>query len=273
MKTPVMVVAPSRRCGTTLLQRAVNSSGQVVIYGENFNFVENYPAILKGVLHHYEIKCQNTAFARDKLLSGDYDFDASMLYPDYEAYVKMMRDNLARMYQFYESSTAGYGYEGWGLKHQIRDADAFLQFMKLFPRLRYIFVYRNIVDVARSEKARYPHQYPEPRCFAALGQRWSGNIEAMRRVAGAEIFHLEYRELAEAPEQTMEKLKAFCGLDHIDPAIFERRVNVSPLLDRLSEEERETGYRRPSRLSAQDHAALLLHAEATCRRLGYPTAR
>lgn len=273
MKTPVMLVAPSRRCGTTLLQRAINSSGQIIIYGENFNFVELYPSILKGVLQSYEVKCQNTAYAREKLVAGEYDFDASMLYPDYPSYVEMMRGNLARIYQFYETSTARLGFEGWGLKHQVRDIEAFVQFMRHFPRLRYVFVYRSIVEVARSEKARYPHQYPEPRYFAALGQRWSRNVEAMRRVQGAEILHLEYREIAEAPDETMERLKNFCDFDQIDAGVFARRVNVSPLLDRLSEEERETGYRPPSSLSPEDHAALLLHAEATCRRLGYPTAQ
>ena len=93
----------------------------------------------------------------------------------------------------------------------------------------------------------------------------------MRRIKGDNILHLEYRDLAPASPETIEEIRQFCSLSHMDDNIFHRKVNVSPLLDKLSEEEKGSNYRPPEALSPIEHEALCLHAIETCRQQGYDT--
>lgn len=272
MKPPIVIVAPARRCGTTLLQRALNSTGSTIIYGENFVFLETYPAIVAGSREHLEVKLKNTSTARERVLQGDYDFDASMLFPDYETYVRLLRGNLDRIYRYYEDASLSYGYERWGLKHQIRQAARFLDFFRIYPDATYVFIYRGIVDVARSEKARFGREYPRPQNWAVFGETWSRNLETMRRIERPNVLHLEYAEVEAQPEATRLRLEAFCGVSGIDPAVFGRRVNVTPVLDRLTEAERDAGYRAPVALTDAEQAALMSRAAATCEKYGYPAS-
>src|SRR5687768_5121961 len=179
---PILIVAPTRRCGTTLLQRALNSTGKALIYGENFNFVENYPAIVAGVFRQYEQKKSRTREVREQVLGGS-DIDASAMFPDYDPYGRLMREHFYRIVRYYDEQTRGCGRELWGIKHQIRRLDGFAAFLRLLPTGRYIFVYRNVFDVARSDKARFPSDYGAPQQFALLGRQWASHSEFLRRIA------------------------------------------------------------------------------------------
>lgn len=269
MTQAIFIVAPSRRCGTTLLQRAINSSREAIIYGENLAFTEILPNIIRDLNIDYEAKIRNTTYARNKILSGEYNFDASMLFPEFEDYARVMANNLRDLYRYYNQKSESYGFKTWGIKHQIRRAEAFLSFARFFPKARYIFVYRNVLDVAKSEKARYPHSYKEPSDYEKLGRVWSRNVELMRRIQGDNIIHLEYRDLAQASPETIDRIRQFCSLSCIDGGVFHLKLNVSPILDNLTEEERNSNYRPPAALSQLEHQAVCLHAIETCRKRGY----
>ena len=269
MKPPIIVVAPSRRCGTTLLQRALNSTGAAIIYGENFIFLESLPGFLASTRENWDVKVRNTSTARDRLLAGDYDFDASMLFPDYGAYARAMRENVDRLYRYYEDAALGFGYDVWGIKSQIRRLSGFVEFMRLYPKAKYIFVYRNVVEAARSEKARFGHEYKTPASWAGFAQTWSQNVVAMRARQGANFLHLEYAEMTADPPALIARLQSFCGVEGIDPAVFARKVNVTPVLDRLNEDEKTSSYRPPAGLTEPEQKALLARAAETCRRFGY----
>src|SRR5581483_1751762 len=144
---PLFVVAPARRCGTTLLQRALNSSGNAIIYGENFVFLEAYPAILAGIEDNLPLRKARTRDVRRQVLGGNLDVDASAMFPDYLGYAKLMRGHLSGIAEYYRLRSLEAGRLVWGLKHQIRQAESFAAFMHYLPTARYLFVYRNIFDV------------------------------------------------------------------------------------------------------------------------------
>lgn len=269
MKPPIIVVAPTRRCGTTLLQRALNSTGAAIIYGENFIFLESLPQFLASTRENWDVKVRNTSTARDRLLAGEYDFEASMLFPDYVAYAKVMRENIDRIYRYYEDAALGFGYDVWGIKSQIRRLSGFVEFMRIYPKAKYVFVYRNIVDAARSEKARFGHEYKGPAAWAAFAETWSQNVAAMRARQGPNFLHVEYADMAADAAGTIAKMEAFCGVGGIRPEVFERKVNVTPVLDRLNEDEKASSYRPPAELTDAEQKALLARAAETCRRFGY----
>jgi hypothetical protein len=266
---PVFIVAPTRRCGTTLLQRAFNSSPSAIIYGENFAFLEAYPALVPGVNDNIPLRKARTREVRRQVLAGNYDIDASAMFPDYLGYVKVMRDQVQRIAEYYRSQSLAAGRPVWGLKHQIRQAESFAAFMRCLPAARYIFVYRNIFDVARSERARFSHEYPDPQSFARLGRVWAQNMEFMRSRRTDNVLHLEYADMGKDVAALIARIEGHCGVTGIKPEVFERRINVSPLLDRLSPDEARTGYRPPESLSAEEFEALRGAAGGHCRRFGY----
>lgn len=260
---PVFIVAPWRRCGTTLLQRAFNSSGQAVVYGENFNFMENYPAIVAGVCTNVQTKQSRTDLLRRQVLDAGEDVDGSALFPDYGTYARLMRQHFYAMARYYQQETEKYGRHLWGLKHQIRRPEAFTIFVQLMPRARYIFVYRDVVDVARSDKARFPNDYVTMNAYTILGSMWARNTNLLRGMTGPNVLHLEFSELGDA-DAMVEKLSAHCGVSGIRKEVFARRINVSPVIDRLEDGEQRSGYRAPVALGEQERAALI----AGVRRVG-----
>jgi hypothetical protein len=265
---PIFIAAPARRCGTTLLQRALNSTGRALVYGENFNFMENYPAIVAGVLTRYELRKSRTREVREQVLAGG-DIDASAMFPDYDAYGRLMREHFYRIARYYDQQTRGYGREIWGVKHQIRRLDGFATFLRLLPRARYVFVYRNVFDVARSDKARFPGDYSAPESFALLGRSWARHTEFLRRIASPSVLHLEYDDLTQRPQEVINRVEAHCHVSGIDPGVFRRRLNVSPVIDRLSEPEKQTAYREPVGLTSAELNALRPIVEQACSRFGY----
>jgi hypothetical protein len=266
---PVFVVAPARRCGTTLLQRALNSSGNAIIYGENFVFLEVYPAILPGIDDNLPLRKARTRDVRRQVLGGNYDIDASAMFPDYLGYAKVMRGHLDRIAEYYRLQSLDAGRPVWGLKHQIRQAESFAAFMRYQPNARYLFVYRSIFDVARSDRARFPRDYPDAQSFTRLGRTWAQNLDFMRSVRAANVLHLEYDDISRDVTGVVGKIASHCGVAGIKPEVFERRINVSPVIDRLSREETLTSYRPPAELSASEHDALRTATAAACQRFGY----
>jgi hypothetical protein len=253
---PIIVVAPWRRCGTTLVQRALNSTREALIYGENFNLLENYPIIVAGVHSNIELKTARTATVRSQVLSGNEDVDASAMFPDYAGYASLIRAHFYTMVRYYAESTSSLGRERWGIKHQIRRVNGFAAFRRMLPNARYVFVYRDIIDIARSDKARFPGEYASPQRFAELGRIWRRNEAFLRSINEPHVLHLEFREFAADPSQVIEKLQSHCGVSRVDPAVFQRRINVSSAIDRLQGDERITHYRRPSELTITEMNAL-----------------
>ena len=203
------------------------------------------------------------------MLGGDYDIDASALFPSYDEYAKLMRDHFYRLANYYQRSSAGYGRSFWGLKHQIRNAQSFAAFMQLVPGARYVFVYRNVFDVARSDRARFPGDYRVPESFAALGRKWSRNMEFMRAVNWPNVIHLEYTTLQNDADRVITMLETHCGVPNIDRQVFYNRINVSPIIDKLSVDEALTSYRRPADLNGPECEALRAVAGDDCARFGY----
>jgi hypothetical protein len=268
-RPPIFIVAPSRRCGTTLLQRALNSSREMIVYGEDYRFLERYPELVKECMRHFTEKCRRTSDARERVIRGDYDFDASMLYPDYDGYVKIISSILLRLYRYYADQSTMNGFRNWGIKHNIRSTVAFAAFVELLPQIRYIFITRNVIDIAKSEKARFAAAYRSPADYAALAARWCSNMQLMRRLDGPRFLKLEYQDVVDRPDQTIETIAEFCRLTTIDRRVFLRKVNVSPVLDRLSEAERQTEYRPPLPLAQTEVAAIVNVAGALLSELGY----
>ena len=87
-KPPIFVIGPTTRCGTSLLQRLLNSTGKAVIYGENFALLQTFPDIIRNYQREADAKRKVIAMARDLLVKEKEDFEASSLFPDFDNYLR-----------------------------------------------------------------------------------------------------------------------------------------------------------------------------------------
>lgn len=266
---PIVVVAPTQRCGTTLIQRALNSTKQAIIYGENFGAFEKIPSNLRAISQNFEMRVARTTACRSEIESGNYDQDLSALFPNYKRYRKIMEQNFYNILKFYNTETLQSGFDRWGFKNQVVDLKGFLHFIKLVPTATYIFVYRDISEVIKSHKARFPHTLKHPNDFAAYGARWAANYRALRAVSGRKCLHVEHASIADDAKSLAAKLESLCEIGPIDLNVFSKMVNVSPVIDSLSLDESRTHYRSPASLSEQEYRAVISTAGETAKEFGY----
>lgn len=264
---PVIIVGPTTRCGTSLLQRALNSSRKIVIYGENFTFMHRYPDMLRGFDRHLVEKRRNIAESRRMLLSGE-DFEGSSLFPDYDKYADAVRQGFFNIARLYRTDAAGMGYSRWGLKHQIRDQRSFDVVPGLMKQAVFLFIYRELLAVARSAKARWPGDFKGPDDFRRFGDNWARNIRQAQSLESERFLVMRHEEFVADPESHFQRIEALTGISGIDRSVMDRRINANPLTDR---DVRNTGsaYREPDKLTDEQIELLMKDARATYDQLGY----
>jgi hypothetical protein len=265
---PVIVVGPTTRCGTSLLQRALNSSRKIVIYGENFTFMHKYPDMLRGFDRHLEAKRRNITESRRMLLAGE-DFEGSSLFPDYDKYAAAVRQGFYGIARLYRTDAAELGFDRWGIKHQIRDQRSFEIVPQLFSRAPFIFIYRELLAVARSAKARWPNDFKTKADYQRFGDNWARNIRLAQSLEGPRFMVLRYEELVADPESHLQRIEALTGVSGIDRSVMTRRINANPLTDRDVRGAANETYREPSDLSDDQIGLLMADARLTYDQLGY----
>jgi hypothetical protein len=266
---PIIIAAPTQRCGTTLIQRALNSTKQAIVYGENFHLVENIPEIVANIETNLDVKVERTTSSREQLILGRYDQDLSALYPDYGAYAALIKAKFFDLLNFYAAESVRHGFARWGVKNQITNLNGFLSLVRLVPNLTCVIVYRDIGEVIRSHKARFPRTLSTLNDYRAYGARWARNYRVLRSFRGPGCLHIEHRDLVQSPDFFIDRLEKICGISGIDRAVFTRKINVSPIIDTLTLDEAESGYRPPADLSVEEYEAVMSTAGETALHYGY----
>lgn len=263
---PVIVVGPTTRCGTSLLQRALNSTRKIVIYGENFTFMHKYPDMIRGLDNHIEGKRRNIKASRDMLLSGA-DFEGSSLFPDYDNYIAAIRQGFGNIARLYRTDSAALGFQRWGIKHQIRDQRSFEIVPQLMPRAQFIFIFRELLAVAKSAKARWPGDFKGPDDYRRFGDNWARNTRLAHSLASDRFMVIRYEEFIANPDPIFQKIETLTGVPGIDRSVMTRRINANPLTDRDAKSSDD--YRKPGELSAVEVDLLMSDARETYTKLGY----
>jgi hypothetical protein len=263
---PLLILAPTTRCGSTLLQRAVNGAKQAIIYGENFIFMEGAPMLLGGQLSDIDVKSRAAAASLDAFLNGDRAIDGSGLFPDYGAYRKQLLSLFYQIADFYRRESSKQGYARWGLKHQIANLAGFNNFVQMVPGFRSVTVFRDAVDVAKSMQTRWPENLAtEAQCFE-IGKRWRENLAYLLRLDRARNLVIRYEDLVARPDEFIPRLESHFGLA-LSREAFQKKVNVHTF-DAATGKAGEA-YRPPSDLPGEKLRALLEGAQPLYGRLGY----
>ena len=269
-KPPIFVIGPTTRCGTSLLQRLLNSTGKAVIYGENFALLQTFPDIIRNYQREADAKRKVIAMARDLLVKEKEDFEASSLFPDFDNYLRALIGSFRLLMRSYRDDATALGFERWGIKHQIRNQTSFAILPRLLPDARYVMIYRDLLPVARSAKARWPGDVRGPQDWRRFARNWADNIRTMQRLSGDAFLLFKYETFTADPEPHLQRLERFVEIEGIDRAVMARRINDQPRF--APDGTAITDYRPPQELSAEETNLMLGECEPFYRELGYGAA-
>lgn len=263
---PLLILAPTTRCGSTLLQRAINQGGQAIIYGENFILMEGAPQLLGGQLTDIEVKSRAAAASLEAFLKGDKGIDGSGLFPDYAAYRRLLLSLFYQIADFYRQGSSKAGYARWGLKHQIANLSGFHNFIQMVPGFRGITLFRDVTAVAKSMQTRWPENLATEAQCLEIGKRWRENLAYLLRLDRGRNLVIRYEDLVARPADFIPKIESHMGVP-LNRDAFQKKVNAHTF-DPATGKAGEV-YRPPSDLAPEKLRALIEGAQPLYGRLGY----
>ncbi|MFT4553715.1 MAG: hypothetical protein ACI9S8_002356 [Chlamydiales bacterium] len=250
--SPIFVVAPTPRCGSTLIQRLLNSTNKVVIFGEDALISEALPDVLDATHHRMECQEQEISLNRKKFKEETRDFWSNALLPESTELFSANVAWFSEVMKVYTRSAENLGCSIWGSKFPLRsfhDLDAYKRFL---PRCRIIYIYRDLFDIARSCKAR---KWLETRKDVFnLAQRWKLNLSPFLGSESKQTLILRYEDLISKPEEYIKKIENFVNVSGIDRSIMNKKINTWK--GDKEEGRSETGYIPPETLTDNEEKLL-----------------
>ncbi len=219
-EAPLFLLSAGWRSGSTLLQRMVMADSDVLIWGEPYA----RSRIVQSLVN--QIRAFTDEWPRDRELMKKNKDDISddwvaNLSPDIPHFVRAHAEFFRRMFA---EPAREMNWSSWGLKEvRLKTEDA-LYLQWLFPRAKFIFLYRNPFDAFASYagSAWYLNWPSRPVLTpVAFGRVWRDMVEDFqrdyRRVDGILV---KYEDLGE--DSTLRKLEAFLGHPVVHPENLRR---------------------------------------------------
>lgn len=254
----VFVSAPTSRCGTTLVQRLLNSSPEALVFGEGVGaaLLELAQALERGSKGLARAEEHRRDLAR--ALAGE-QFWCPHLMGDPRGYAQLFAESLARFVVFHAAEARANGRARWGAKLPTVPIEGLRALLAVLPGSRLVYVVRDLAAAARSAKARRFLVTPED--FERFGELWRegvAEIDGLR--ADGRVLVLDHARLEHREPALLAELEAFTGARGLDPAVLEARVNTWT----GSGEEGHAPDQRlePVELTEEEHASLERAAQA-----------
>jgi hypothetical protein len=219
---PLIVLGSGQRCGTTLVQRLLNSHPDVLIWGEHGGVLA---PVLTGTAYLEYWDAEFGERNRQELTQFGYDGWTANLTPDREAIDRAARSYVRAL--FAESAQAR-GRSRWGFKEVRYGAETIARLRALFPGTRVIHVTRDPRDVLRSLDAWERHdQYSRQSTLETLGCWRAINRELLELHDTPWVLSVRYEDVIADPRAFTTQLAEFVGLaaDALDVAVFAHKVH------------------------------------------------
>ncbi len=223
---PVIVTAPSSRCGTTLVQRLLTASANGFVYGEEVGHqIRTVTIWLVGLLRRFH----------ETGPLGDQDFARALAgtltdwRPGLTAPAEVMRAGWVETYYQLPKALADYsrqvGRPVWGFKLPGLDRDTLKALLSLMPRARVIYLVRNLADVLKSAKGRrFVASEDDVARFCA---DWARNLrESIDLADDPRVLFVRYEDLVALPQASLPLLEQFTGAQGLDARTFELKLNT-----------------------------------------------
>jgi hypothetical protein len=205
---PVFVFSASWRSGSTLIQRYITASGEVLVWGETGGALDSICDALSGWEQSAadgsrrfpngfggEGEKAYRQFSRSAKSEHALQWIANLT-PSYAELLDHMRDTLTTIYG---TRALAHGYPRFGIKETRCDLRTALRLKSIFPDARFVFLVRNPIDVMLSLKRR--DWMGRPQCHATLrefARHWKNRAEQFRQAGFG--FMLRYEDFVAKPE-------------------------------------------------------------------------
>jgi hypothetical protein len=250
---PVIVTAPTARCGTTLIQRLLTSSVNAFIYGEE---IAAYMASLTQVMVSFLQLCDKLGPRMDadyaEALAGPPVNWCPGLMPP----AAVIRPAWVATYYQIPFALAHHGQAIgrpiFGFKRPDLSRDMLKALLMMLPKARVIYVFRNLEDALKSAKAR--RFVTTEADVAAFCTKWATNIqEATELASDPRVMFLRYERLADR-EAVVHELEAFSGARGVKAEVFDARTNT--FVGAEQDGHSPTQYIEPAPLTSADRDAI-----------------
>ena len=220
---PVFILASAQRCGSTLLQRLLNSLQDTLIWGEHHGALNSFAAQHRDLLG-WEARFANVR--KEFLMSGEDLFVANMVPGDHE----IRAAAIAYVLNLFGQPAAKLGKPRWGFKEVRYGADVMTFLSGLFPEARFIHLTRDPVACFRSMKRWELGEDEWDRRQTEHSMRdWvriNRGLLEMREQA-PRLLSVRFEDMTGDPEAFIERLAGFLGVapEDFDATVFERRLD------------------------------------------------
>lgn len=254
---PVFVFAPTWRCGSTLVQRLVMSTGEIWMWGE----VYTRAGLLRQMVGMFAPFGEEFP---DSGLFRDTDVDARDLTDGWIARLSPKPRHLLEAHRaFWDRLCARpareRGYDRWGMKEVCLGVDHAHYLERLYPDARFIFLVRNPYEAWLSYR-RFQSWYasfPDEPVFTVgrFARKWADNVEQyLEHTRGGDGLLVRLEDLVRGGDRLSEIS------DHIGASV---RAEV------LDEKVSGTDTRRAESTTAVERLVLRRHVGRCADRLGY----
>lgn len=176
LSEPIFILSAGWRSGSTLLQRLLMSSNEIIIWGEPYGHsgvIDYLSSSLKAITNNYP----DTSWFINEMLDDKQPVSSlsekwiANLYPEIE---NLIAAHAAFFIQLFEIPVINRGVSRWGIKEVRLSIDHAIYLNWLFPRAKFIFLYRNPYHCYASYRGFYWYnQYPsDPICRVLYQTLW-----------------------------------------------------------------------------------------------------
>lgn len=227
--SPVFVLGCTPRSGSTLLQRYLNSTGEVFVWGEHAGLLGSVQSglaelwrVRDGLRHQTEELRRFGGAAWIANISPD---PQAVLLPAARSFITAM----------YGPATAERGIRRWGFK-EVRYDGAMARFLlALFPAGRVIFLVRHPHDALAS--AATVEWNAGTDVAPGLARQWKRTCASFLKLRDERVLHLRYEDLVGTPEEATGRLARHVGIaaDRFAADVLAQRVRGSHAAPRLDD--------------------------------------
>lgn len=222
---PLLVTAPTIRCGTTLVQRLISSSPDAMIFGEQA--ADELATALQLIAARTQVLQANGAQFEASLAAfeagdhGDWMID---LLPDAGGWLRAF-DGYLQPAAYCREFARRAGRRVWGMKYPGWSPEVLQLLLGAMPRAKLIVIRRDVTSALRSAKAcGSVRRLNDVHAFCA---QWTANLRGALQVEGSSrVLLLSYDELVADPEPHLQRIEQFAGIGGIDRGVLAQRVNA-----------------------------------------------
>lgn len=253
---PVFLLAGGGRTGSTLLQRLILSTRQVLVWGEHGGMLLPNLRKLAAQAHSW-IEEANGYRMLDEFKADSHNAWVPNLNPEPASLRSASR---AFLEQYLGASARKLGYARWGFKEIRYGAEDVRMLQTLFPRASFVFLVRNPLSCLRSIKATqwYAKDHnASPVAFLEEWSRLSGSLAGIYPECRRACL-VRYEDAIDDPSATAQAIAQTIDVpvEAFDLSVFERRLRGKAA--------------SPATLDAQDWLALKAPSVVSvAEKLGY----